>query len=81
MPRSQRWAASPSILGCHSIDTVKGAIVNGSAKLRIPSRSVVVCLSGTVAIKSVSRAIASAATFSSTPLFCQEHVYPGNELR
>jgi len=59
--RSHRCARSPSIRGCHNIDTVNVGISIGSAKQHMPRRSPSVWRSGTVATSCVSRAKATAA--------------------
>src|SRR5690606_38753427 len=68
--RSQRWARSPSIRGCQINEIRNGAIPNGSRKVARPRRNPPVCCSGTVAMRSVSRASAMAAAkpLTTTPM-------------
>jgi hypothetical protein len=58
---SQRWAGSASVRGCHSIETVKSFVGTGNANVKRPLRSVSVCRSGAVAMRSEPRASAKAA--------------------
>ncbi len=59
--RSQRCAGSASRRGCQSMEMVTSTVVTGSGKLNMPARAPCECRSGTLAIRSEARAMASAA--------------------